>query len=416
MKNVSIALRFIVMCLFLVSCTKNSLSERDERRSQLANAADIKRKELMLVAGNYQGLLTQSSGPNQSVYLKLEIKDIPTPVEGQVDPVMTPILTGYLRFNFATGGDASEYIGFAIQKAEFDPNREKLDLVLNHSDYKDLIISLERKDPALKGTWTAPAIAASGNVELHRSDDTGTGSAIEQLRGEYGGTFYREDNLYQFGHLTVQTSFQPPEGLKVSATVRLIFGNWDSSEYLTYRFDPVSFNPVSGQIVFKSPNLDVSFTGSWSQGEMVGEWFSSYTGKMGKFHLKKNLTPAPNSTGSLFEALRGTYQGEVKNTNPQSNLPERALISFVTSQDLSQPSGIKITGNLRFYLGDFGSTEYVELPFTDIQYNFFTRKIVAKTAGDYKLTLKGDVKPKKISGILYSDALGEMADVEVQKQ
>ena len=56
------------------------------------------------------------------------------------------------------------------------------------------------------------------------------------------------------------------------------------------------------------------------------------------------------------------------------------------------------------------------MPFSYIQYNFFTRKIVAKTSGEYKLTLKGDVTLKDIQGKIFSDALGEVADVEVAKQ
>jgi len=406
---------FFAILSLLLGCAKNSISDRDVRRSQLTNSAEIKRRELMIVAGGYQGLMSQSSGPSQSVFLKLEIKDIPTPVEGQVDPIMMPILTGYMRFNFAQGNDSSEYIGFAIQKAEFDPNRDKLDLVLTHNDYKDIIVSLERKDSALKGTWTAPSIAASGNLELKKSDTAGPGTA-EELRGEYGGTLSREGSLYQFGHLTLQTSFQPPEGLKVSGTIRLIFGDWVSTEYLTYRFDQVQFNPVSGQIVFKNAESDVLLTGHWGQGEITGEWFSSYSGKMGKFRLKKNLTPSNDPSGTLFEALRGTYQGTIKNTNPDSNLPEQVQISFVTSQDLTQPNGIKVTGNMRLYLGPFGSTEYVELPFTDIQHNFYTQKLVAKTAGEYKLTLKAELKLKTIQGSLFSDGLGEVADVEIKKQ
>ncbi len=408
-------LGLIALSFLYAGCAKNSMSDRDVRLSQLTNAAEIKRKELNVVVGRYHGLLTQAGGPTQSVFLNLEIKDIPTPVEGQVDPVMTPILTGYLRFNFASDGDSSEYIGFAIQKAEFDPIREKVDLVLNHADYKELIISMERKDPSLKGTWTAPSVAASGAIELQRTNESGSGTAAEELRGEYGGTLFREGNYYQYGHLTLQTSFQPPEGLKVSGTIRLIFGEWNSAEYLTYRFDQVQFNPVSGQIVFKNSSADVLLTGLWGQGEITGEWYSNYTGKMGKFRLKKNLTPSAEPTGTLFEALRGTYQGSVTNTNPSSNLPERAMVSFVTSQDLTQTNGISVTGNLRLYLGPFESTEYVEMPFSEIQYNFFTRKIVAKTSGEYKLTFKGDVNLKNIQGKLFADALGEVADVEIKK-
>ena len=36
--------------------------------------------------------------------------------------------------------------------------------------------------------------------------------------------------------------------------------------------------------------------------------------------------------------------------------------SLVSGQDLSQPAGIRISGSIRFYLGDFGSIEYYEMP------------------------------------------------------
>jgi len=415
-KPASVLLSFFLM-LVVTACAKNTMSDRDSRREQIRNHADNKRKELQLVAGDYRGVLVQDNGVSQNVSLRLEIKDIPTPVEGQVDPVLIPTLTGYVRFDFGgSRDDNTEYIGFAIQKAEFDSKQDKLDVIASHSDYKEIILGFRRSSDELKGTWTAPAIAVSGTAKLARA--TGTPPAVEALRGEYAGILRREsERLYQFGHLTVTTSFQPPEGLKVSAILRVIFGEWASTEYLTYRFDKVQFNPVSGQIVLKSESADVMFSGRVGRGEMQGEWSSSYTGKLGAAHFRKSTSaPDPSGLGTLFEALRGTYQGSVKSTNPQANLPERALVSFVTSQDLSQPNGIKITGNLRFYLGPFGSLEYIEMPLVDIQYNFFTRKLVAKTQGEYKLTIKADVSLRDIFGKIYSDALGEVANIEVTKQ
>jgi hypothetical protein len=118
----------------------------------------------------------------------------------------------------------------------------------------------------------------------------------------------------------------------------------------------------------------------------------------------------------LFEALKGTYQGKLTNTNSQSNLPERMMISFVTSQDLSKPNGISVTGSLRFYLGAFGSNEYVEYAFSDVQFNFFTRYFTAKTNDSYKLTLKAEAKLNSISGTVSADALGEVGTFEVKKQ
>ena len=257
--------------------------------SQGARAINNAMVEALGNLAEYEGQLKQDSGPDRTVVLRLEVKDIPSPVEGSVDPVMTPILTGYLKF--VLGSDPNEFVGFGIQKAEFDPKQNKVDLVANHPDFKDMIFSLVRKDGQLQGRWTAPALATSGNV------------------------------------------------------------------------------------VFK-----------------------------------KTTGPA-----TVTSALSGTYQGTVKNTNPASNLPERALVSLVTSKDPLQPNSIKVTGNMRLYLGDFGSLEYTELPFTEVTHNYFTNKLVAKTGGDIRLTLKAEIIGSTLKGVLFADGLGEVADIEVKK-
>lgn len=398
-----------IVIALLGGCSKSSLSERDLKLEKLKAAAETKRRELQIVAGNYEGLLVQSSGLEQGVSLRLDIKDIPEVVPGEVDPIMTPILSGYLRFNIGVG------IPFGIEKADFDPKRNKLDVVASDSEYKDILLSMVLASNQLDGTWTAPSSGSSGTISLMRIDGP-IGPAVDQMAGEYGGVLFNDGKgLYQFGQITLSTTVVPPQGLKVSAAVRVKFGPWASSEYLTYRFDPVEFNPMTGQMVLKSESNDVMFSGYWSNGELKGEWFSSYTGKLGAFSVKKNVVPG-TQPGTLFEALKGTYQGTIKNTNPASNLPERMMVSFVTSQDLSKPNGISVSGSLRLYIGSFGSTEYVEFPFSDIQFNFFTRQLTAKVNSDYKLTLKGEALLSSVTGSISADALGEVGTFEVIKQ
>ncbi len=405
-------MRFILalsVAFVFLGCSKSTLSERDLNLETRKSAAETKRKELQVVAGSFEGLLTKSSGLEQSVSLRLEIKDIPEAISGEVDPIMIPVLTGYLRFNVGVG------IPFGIEKADFEPKRMKLDVVASDTEYKDIILSLVLSENRLGGTWTAPSSGSSGTVSLMRIEGA-IGPAVDQMAGEYSGVLFNDSKgLYQFGHMTLSTTVVPPEGLKVTATVRVVFGESQSTEYLTYRFDPVEFNPMTGQMVLKNNANDVMFSGYWSNAELKGDWFSSYTGKLGSFSVKKNASPSPQ-TGTLFEALKGTYQGVVKNTNPASNLPERMLVSFVTSQDLSKPNGITVSGSMRLYIGPFGSTEYVEYPFSDIQFNFFTRQLTARVTSEYKLTLKGEAFLSSIAGTISADALGEVGTFEVIKK
>lgn len=411
-RRVGIAALGVLSVLFGSACGRSTLSDRDQRLQQRQSASEVKRKELQNVVGTYRGKLIQP-GLERNVELSLEIKDVPQVIEGQVDPMLIPTLTGYLKFVFSE----KEYITFGIQKAEFDTKQNSVSLVVSNSEYKDIIISLKRSDQAFTGKWNAPATGSSGDIELKRA---AAGSQVggQELRGEYGGvlSWEKKNGLYQFAHLTLRTTVQPPDGLKTSATLRIIFGNWDSAEYLTYKFDQVQYNPGTGKIVFRSDTADVSFDGVLSNGEISGDWASSYTGRLGPMSFKKDFVPG-TGLGELLDALRGTYQGALVNTNPQSALPERAMVSFVTSQDTEKPNGgIKVTGGLRLYLGPFGSLEYMELPFSDVQFNFFTRQLVAKTAGDYRLTLKGEADSRRIAAKLSSDALGEVGYVEVVKQ
>lgn len=71
-----------LLSIFLMGCSRNDLSDRDIKKSQITNDAEIKRKELLLVAGTYVGSMTQSNGITQAILLTLEVKDIPTVVEG----------------------------------------------------------------------------------------------------------------------------------------------------------------------------------------------------------------------------------------------------------------------------------------------------------------------------------------------
>ena len=402
----------MVVLVATVACSKQQISERDSRRNQLRNQAELKRKELQLIAGNYSGEVVQASGQTQNAVLSLQVKDIPTQVDGQVDPVITPVLSGFIRFYFGSP-DSSEYIGFSVQKAEYDPKRESLDLVTQNANYKQLIIQLVKSTSGvLEGSWTAPDIATSGSAYFEKVEEINIGN---ELSGTYGGILERPSGDFQFAHLNVNTSFVPPEGLKINATLRVIFGPWDSSEYLTYDFGSVDFNPITGQFVLKNEKNEVSFVGHINRGEISGYWYSIYGGRMGPARFGVATPPQPPNSEKPVTSLKGTYQGRVINSNPKSNLPEKIQFSLVTSQNLNQKSGIQVSGGLRLYLGDFGSLEYVELPFSDVEYNFFTGTLVAKTEGQYRLTLKAQVADGVINGSMNEDSLGEIGDFEASR-
>lgn len=224
-------------------------------------------------------------------------------------------------------------------------------------------------------------------------------------------------DFYQEAFITLRT-VNPGNGtLKISANVRIFFGDSTSTEFLTYEFDDCPMNLLTRQINIKDGKNDVSFIGTLKTGRLEGEWFSTIQGKVGKFEALKGSLPTPPSTGVLVKTLTGNYKGELKNTHGESNLPERITVSLVTTQDTTGPDPvIRISGNVRLYLGDFGSWEYVETKLSDVQFNFYNRYLTFKTV-EYGLTFKGTMSPDgQYKAKVFADGLGEAADTVVQRQ
>ena len=204
--------------------------------------------------------------------------------------------------------------------------------------------------------------------------------------------------------------------MKISANVKVFFGPAESNEYLTYEFNDVPLNILTRQLAIKSDTNDVSMIGFLRGNKIQGDWFSTLVGKVGTFEAQKENYPDAPTGGALVESLSGNYRGTLSNTHSESNLPEKLTVSFVTTQDTSgdRPRP-RISGSVRFYLGDFGSTEYIEVPFEDVQFNFYNRFLIAKTK-EYRLTFRGTMNQDgSFTGVILSDALGHVATTTLKK-
>lgn len=174
-RRASTLLLLLTFAVLSSGCAKNSLSERDIRREQFRSNAESKRRELSIVAGSYQGVLIQRSNPadgnplEQDVALDIQIKDIPRQIDGDIDPILTPILTGYLKL--VVGAGIGEYLGFGVEKAEYDPKRFQLDLVCRNLRSEQIILSLSVAADSLSGTWTSPEASVSGEAKFERQRD-----------------------------------------------------------------------------------------------------------------------------------------------------------------------------------------------------------------------------------------------------
>jgi hypothetical protein len=390
------------------SCARKKMSDRDSKREQVRNTADAKRKELSPAAGVYRGFLKQA-GLNQDITLSLEIKDIPDTTTGEVDPVLVPILTGSLRLTFGST-ETGEFYSYGIQKADFDANRKKVDIVVNNEQLKQIVMSLEQSSDGFAGTWNAPTLSASGEVELHKAaDPLNLQASNTEMKGDYSGNMTWDGRgLYQLGLLTLSTSQDKPDSFAMSGNIKLINGDPTINEALVYSFDQIEFNPLTKQISLKGTASDVYFLGTFDNGKLLGSWYSKLHGKTGGAEFQKNtVPPAPNGLAQLM-AVKGTYYGTFTNTNTGTHLPSKLMLSLVSYHDAEKSGGLAVSGNVRFYFGPFSSSEYIELPFDHIDYNFFTRNLDAKTSGSAKLSFEANVKQGVVSGKISDGALGQV--------
>ncbi len=259
------------------------------------------------------------------------------------------------------------------------------------------------------------SIALAGSFFLLPTFSEQSFAQADEVRGLYNGVLQHEGtDFYQYARITLRTVNIGGQ-VKLSANVKVLFGDWNSNEYLTYEYPEVPFSILTREVSLRTDTNDISMIGMLRSGIIEGEWFSSQVGRVGSFKAQKTGLPTPPEEGVLVKTLSGFYRGALTNTNPQSNLPERITMSFVTTQDNNSEDGaaVRISGGARFYLGNFDSLEYVETPFTDIQFNFYNRYLTAKTQ-DYGLTFKGTMTPDgHFEGVVLSDGLGRVGTVNI---
>lgn len=157
----------VALLLFGVGCSQQKLNERDVKRNQEVATAEALRAEYQQVAGVYDGELLGTDDYQQDVVLRIAVQDVPVDAEGQTDPVLTPKLTGSLRFLIGSE-EAGEYTDAAIESAEYISSRKQLNLVVNHSQFNKMILNLTLNEPTLSGNWSAASVGVSGTTALQR--------------------------------------------------------------------------------------------------------------------------------------------------------------------------------------------------------------------------------------------------------
>jgi hypothetical protein len=154
----------MLLCVLQVGCSQNKLSDRDRNLQDRQRSIDLKKSELMPLTGEYWGELTGANGYRQNIKLFLEVREVPEG-DGKTDVVLVPKLLGTLRFYFGED-DPNERIDCAIRSSEYIKASERLALVIENPQFKEMVVTGSADGTRFSGSWNAVSVGNSGSIEL----------------------------------------------------------------------------------------------------------------------------------------------------------------------------------------------------------------------------------------------------------
>ena len=199
-------------------------------------------------------------------------------------------------------------------------------------------------------------------------------SALAQSQfGRYLGVLkHSQIEQDQLAKLDFIVSRQNSSEFKLVAVLSLYFGDYESREYVTYHFDSVTYNIVTGSMVFDRPDQEITLIADkFSGGRFEARLRSVAAGDVGVLSMSQDLSAVP--TRPLVQPLWGEYRGLCDGVN--SVLQVQTQRSTTDSSRMGDPFGTYETSaqlaevNSDGCLGD--STLCVASVYDTGSYNFF---------------------------------------------
>lgn len=239
----------------------------------------------------------------------------------------------------------------------------------------------------------------------------------DSVAGEYTG-FVHHERLDTFQRVkVVLNTFQSlgRDGgvdLKLAANASLYFGDYDSPNLITYRFETISFpNPLfTRQFILSRPEGDLDAVLEVTQaggGVLRGIWQSKLFGRLGTFEVRKKGLPVIPAAAAVMHDFSGFYQApdwELKLAISLGRNP-------INSNNPFDP--LKVGGYLRApkFTG--------KLPITGSTYDFFSNRMALFYGDDGVLVLRtgpqGKIQMRRISNIYGSRLQSYQFEDFVQK-
>ncbi len=240
------------------------------------------------------------------------------------------------------------------------------------------------------------------------------------VQGVYKSIFYHEaSKTSYYSEINLLTKNTDGEGVKISADLTFYFSEANSAESIHFKYEDVDYDILTGEFTLESEASPLKINFNLENNTLTGTWFVRKTGALGTIKASTEKYPDIEEGFTNLSSLGGEFRGEFIKTNDQSRLPNLISFSFLVSQDYSDPNNpaSKISGFAKFYLGDYGSQEYIKIRFNPISYNFFDRTLalVAKIR-NRTFTISASVSPTgEITGVLSETSIGELGNIHLTK-
>jgi hypothetical protein len=169
----------------------------------------------------------------------------------------------------------------------------------------------------------------------------------------------------------------PDGNIKIRAILTAQFGGFESGEYVSYHFEDVMFNLVSGIITFNQGDMEVHLSDVKILGNEISGILHSSSGRVGPFRLSS--TEPPKLKKPLVEPLGGEYTGKCGKVI--SSLQLMTYRSTVDTTRLGNPFGVyEVKGQIgkfdAYYCSDQPNDRCAYTKVDSVSYNYFVGDLV----------------------------------------
>ena len=209
--------------------------------------------------------------------------------------------------------------------------------------------------------------------------------------GSYIGYVHHDKlKVDQIAKLDFLVTRKSSSQISLNAILTLQFGTFDSGEYLSYHFDHVGYNILTGVLTFEQPDQNVILiVDRFGNGEIKGQLSSIFNGHVGSIVLRQVPLSAP--ANPLMPPLGGLYRGTCDDLKYPVTMELNAIRHTDDTSQMGNPFGpYRVVGTLA------ESDPSVCLDFDDIDsqktcvisdlnvgsYNYFTGDLVL--VGDHR--------------------------------